>query len=496
MNNFLKIFLFSLFFFLLNSLQLHSLFPQLISDFKVNDDLTSYPHFRPKVGADDSGNFILVWQDERFTTSTIFNKTIFCQRYNKQGLPLGVNFRLTKNLDTASTPDISVKDNGSFIICWTDRSNSEISVRLFDSNADPVSPKITVSESNFSNTIPAISSDQKGNFVIAWENYSDTTGDGVYYQRFDSIGTKIEHNENVSDQAQVSRKRYPDIVSKRDGSFIICWQDNRLDGIEYDIYMQMFNSIGERIGNNTLVNEEIFITQEAPKISSDSSGNFCITWNDQRFFASTFCQFYDRNGQKLGNNILVSNNELPTVISSKPNGDIAIGMGRGLPSNMQRIRNDRTLIGSSFSISNQAPSSWKIQSGLTIRNNRIINAWQDNRNGHFDIYCNVLSYSNPDSTVSINNLSSEIPDQFKLWQNYPNPFNPKTKIAFQILKPALVIVKVYNILGKEIENLVNKKLSAGKYEVEFSSKDLSSGTYYYKMITENYSETKKMTIIK
>lgn len=52
--------------------------------------------------------------------------------------------------------------------------------------------------------------------------------------------------------------------------------------------MQMYNSNGERIGNNTLVNEDTLMTQEALKISSESAGNFCISWNDQRFFASAF----------------------------------------------------------------------------------------------------------------------------------------------------------------------------------------------------------------
>lgn len=79
-------------------------------------------------------------------------------------------------------------------------------------------------------------------------------------------------------------------------------------------------------------------------------------------------------------------------------------MARGLPSNMQRIKSDRTFIGNSFSISHQAPTSWKIQSGLIIWKDRIINLWQDNRNGQFDIYCNVLSYRNPDSIVRIINL--------------------------------------------------------------------------------------------
>ena len=57
---------------------------------------------------------------------------------------------------------------------------------------------------------------------------------------------------------------------------------------------------------------------------------------------------------------------------------------------------------------------------------RVVNVWQDNRNGNFDIYCNIRSYNNPDTIVSVNQFSAVIPRECRLFQNYPNPFNPVT----------------------------------------------------------------------
>jgi photosystem II stability/assembly factor-like uncharacterized protein len=93
------------------------------------------------------------------------------------------------------------------------------------------------------------------------------------------------------------------------------------------------------------------------------------------------------------------------------------------------------------------------------------------------------------------------PSEYKLFQNYPNPFNPGTKIKFQITASTQrntvdVKLKVYNILGNEIATLVNNKMQPGIYEVQFNANQLPSGVYFYKLTAGNYSETKKMMLIK
>ena len=85
---------------------------------------------------------------------------------------------------------------------------------------------------------------------------------------------------------------------------------------------------------------------------------------------------------------------------------------------------------------------------------------------------------------------------FILFQNYPNPFNPTTKITFQIPKLSFVSLKIYDVLGNEIETLVNEGKPAGIYEVEFNGTDLPSGIYVYKILAGFFSQTKKMILLK
>jgi hypothetical protein len=98
--------------------------------------------------------------------------------------------------------------------------------------------------------------------------------------------------------------------------------------------------------------------------------------------------------------------------------------------------------------------------------------------------------------IGINQISTEIPQQFSLSQNYPNPFNPTTNIRYQVQKAGTVKISVFDILGKEIETLVNEKQSAGTYEVTFNASQYPSGVYFYRLTTEGFSKTKKMILIK
>ncbi len=97
--------------------------------------------------------------------------------------------------------------------------------------------------------------------------------------------------------------------------------------------------------------------------------------------------------------------------------------------------------------------------------------------------------------IGISLISSEIPAEYKLYNNYPNPFNPVTKIRYLITKNDFTTLKVYDILGKEIETLVNEKLSPGIYEVSFDGSNLPSGMYFYTIRSEDFTDTKRMLLV-
>jgi hypothetical protein len=89
-----------------------------------------------------------------------------------------------------------------------------------------------------------------------------------------------------------------------------------------------------------------------------------------------------------------------------------------------------------------------------------------------------------------------VPNDYNLAQNYPNPFNPSTTIRYSVPQSSQVIIKVFDILGNEIETLVNEQKSTGTYEITWFAGNLPSGVYFYRLQAGNFVETKKMILMK
>jgi photosystem II stability/assembly factor-like uncharacterized protein len=107
----------------------------------------------------------------------------------------------------------------------------------------------------------------------------------------------------------------------------------------------------------------------------------------------------------------------------------------------------------------------------------------------------VLKTTNGGIT-SVSGNQNEIPEKFYLFQNYPNPFNPKSNIKFQISKLSEVKLAILDILGREVAELINERLSPGSYEVNWDASGYPSGVYFYKLTTGYYTETRKMILLK
>ncbi|MBN2571206.1 MAG: T9SS type A sorting domain-containing protein [Ignavibacteriales bacterium] len=98
--------------------------------------------------------------------------------------------------------------------------------------------------------------------------------------------------------------------------------------------------------------------------------------------------------------------------------------------------------------------------------------------------------------TDIQTEDGQIPEKFELNQNYPNPFNPSTIISYSLPEKSFVKIKIYDTLGREVINLVNEEKPAGIHQVEFKGYNLASGVYLYRIEAGNYSETKKMILLK
>jgi len=107
-----------------------------------------------------------------------------------------------------------------------------------------------------------------------------------------------------------------------------------------------------------------------------------------------------------------------------------------------------------------------------------------------------ISVSLTNINISVHDITIEIPTKYNIAQNYPNPFNPTTNVRFSIVNAGQVKLIVYDVQGREVQTLVNERLQPGTYEATFDGSALTSGVYFYKLVTNGFTETKKMILIK
>jgi photosystem II stability/assembly factor-like uncharacterized protein len=123
-----------------------------------------------------------------------------------------------------------------------------------------------------------------------------------------------------------------------------------------------------------------------------------------------------------------------------------------------------------------------------------LDGWAYNANGSKGVH--TINGGGQIIYTGISVVSTEVPNDFMLCQNYPNPFNPTTNIKYQIAKSSFVTIKIFDVLGREVVTLVNQKQSPGTFRASFDGTALPSGVYFYRVITESFSETKKMILVK
>ncbi len=100
------------------------------------------------------------------------------------------------------------------------------------------------------------------------------------------------------------------------------------------------------------------------------------------------------------------------------------------------------------------------------------------------------------NVVVLHLISSLVPKSFSLFQNYPNPFNPETKIRFAVAKFSNIKLTVYDAIGRKVTELIDQRLAPSTYEASWNGKDFSSGIFFFRLETDDFTETKKMMMVK
>jgi len=145
--------------------------------------------------------------------------------------------------------------------------------------------------------------------------------------------------------------------------------------------------------------------------------------------------------------------------------------------------------GASWFIKNQGFNGIPTVFALSVVNNYIFASIWSASNNLYSVWRRDLA-----EIIGIKRITELVPSSYSLQQNYPNPFNPSTNIRYGLPKNGFVKLVVFDVLGREVETLVNEKLSIGTYEATFNAALLSSGVYFCRLQTDNFSDTKKMIL--
>lgn len=279
-------------------------------------------------------------------------------------------------------------------------------------------------------------------------------------------------------------------------SYSCGWADIDNDG-DLDLYVARGTNNTDRMYRN---DGTIFTDVTSSVGMGDLRHSSCVSWGD--YNNDGFLDLYlNNNGSenRFYKNSGNSNNWIILKMVGTNSNKSAIGtrvrIKTGTISQIREVEG-----GSGGKGQNSLPLEFGIGTASII--DSMIIKWPSGLEQRFaNITPNIIYSLTEGQTININNINSSISDKFSLFQNYPNPFNPSTKIRFIIpsnMKSEMsnTNLTVYNNLGKEIEILVNQNLHPGTYEVLFNASSLPSGIYFYKLSYKDFSETKKMLLIK
>jgi hypothetical protein len=236
-----------------------------------------------------------------------------------------------------SQTSVTKLSSGGFVVTWRsymhDLSDYGISAQLFDSSGNKIGSELHVNTYTDGNQWdPSVAGLSTGGFVVIWASlYQDGSYYGVYGQLFDSSGNKVGSEFQVNTRTTKS-ERYPSVAALSGGGFVVTWE-SYFEGLSYaDVYGQLFDSSGNKIGSEFQVNTYYYDIQWHPSASGLCGGGFIVTWSSQFQDGSLYGiygQLFDNTGNKVGSEFQVNtytNGEQgsPSVTSLSGGGFVAV----------------------------------------------------------------------------------------------------------------------------------------------------------------------------
>lgn len=451
----------------------------------TNNAAESHITYSAKCMASNGNVVHIVWFDSRDG-----NREIYYKRSTDGGSNWEADTRLTNDNAVSWHPSLSLSGQVLHIV-WSDYrdGNYEIYYKRSTDGGTNWGADTRLTNAAASSGYPSIA--VSGQVVhVVWRDVRDGNNE-IYYKSSTDGGSSWGADIRLTNDTASSV--YPNLSISGQVVHVV-WSDYR-DG-DYEIYYKRSTDVGMNWGPDTRLTNVPSFSEDAAVAVSGSVVH--VVWSDTRDVNPEI--YYKRStdgGSSWGADVRLTNNPAWSFYSSVAvSGSIVHVVWEDYRDGNHEIY---------YKCSTDGGSSWGVDTRLTnnvgasyypkvsVTGSAVHVAWEDNRDGNFEIYCKCDPTGNIAGFLSNN---SEIPKEFSLNQNYPNPFNPTTKIEFSLPKNSFTKLVIYDLLGREIETLVNEQLNAGTYEVNWNADKFSSGVYFYRIKTEGFSDVRRMILIK
>ena len=280
------------------------------TEFQINTYSTNSQSY-PRIAADGSGHFVLVWEGSGDGDAT----GIFARRYKSSGEPLGGEFRVnTYTTYFQGYPSVSADEAGNFVVVWqsdgVDGDAYSIQGRRFAPNGTPLGPEFTVnSDTAGYQYAPDVAVHDDGSFVVTWaSDYVDGNLTGIAARRFDAAGAAIGPQFVVNTYTtgwQASYRSGPRVAGGGDGSFVVVWSgENGSGGIgdDYNISGRRYDATGAPVGLQFSVNNLAGGYQAYPAVAVRPDNQFVVAWESYPTAGDfdVFLRRYDATAAPIG----------------------------------------------------------------------------------------------------------------------------------------------------------------------------------------------------
>ncbi|MCX6162283.1 MAG: T9SS type A sorting domain-containing protein [Ignavibacteriae bacterium] len=489
---------------------------------KLNDDNTSADQWMPAISVDNNGKIYVIWYDSRIDPQNYM--TLLYGTVSTNG---GASF--VPDFPVSTTPFnpslmvvngfmghyISVSAIGNTALAsWTDGRNNNFGsyvgfVTDFAMTASPLTKNLTNNDSLMITVkIPEVKGPYNGriNFSCQFDtlpatgniNLSFLNGKDFITTIPDSVKVKVLTSASVTPGLYklniIGRSQDGVPVHQRTVSLLVNYSSLSVGTNRNDTVMFKVNGMTYTRRQELFVPNNTTVSVQALSPFTLANKQFIYThWSDMGDTSHT---------------VLLNNSSLVLTAIYR------------LQLKLNIVSSQGSTFGGNVFYDSGAAATIGVNSRIVINGNTIYSfkGWQGTGNGSYtspdstglDSVITIANIINPVTetarwvqTTGVNNISSNIPEEYKLYNNYPNPFNPSTKIRFDIpvchsgegRNPVIKLI-IYDALGRQVETLINQQMNAGSYIVDFNGVKLASGIYFCRLISAGFNDIKRLVLLK